>query len=135
MIRKLAVHLIRAAFIGLALAFVAPLVPGIAFSGSIVAALGLGAGLLLVFGVARWAVKARWGVGGGACPTPKLARLLVGLYLVLSVLYVGAIGLLAPSVLTVGGVLPAVAGGFIALVGAVLSNFVTRFVDAESQMS
>lgn len=135
MIRKLAVHAIRAAFIGLALAFVAPLLPGIAFNGSIVAAFGLGAGLLLVFGAARWAVKARWGVGDGACPTPKLARILVALYLVLSVLYVGGVGLLLPSVFAVGGVLSALAGGFIALVGAVLSNFVTRFVDAESQMS
>lgn len=135
MIKKLAVHAIRAAFIGLALGYVAPLVPGITFAGSIVSALGLGAGLLLVFGAARSLVQAKWGVGGGACPTPKLARLLVGLYLVLSIVYVGLAGLALPAVFAVGGVLPAIAGGFIALSGAVLSNFVTKFVDAGASMS
>ena len=120
-------HAIRLACISVALCVVAPLLPGIEFHGSALSAVAAGAGLLLVFEASRFLVHRRYGVGHGACPTPTMQRKLLVWYVVLSVVYgvtVTSFGLFGFAAGIIGGA----GAGFIALIGAVVSNVFERLL-------
>jgi len=129
MVKTILFILVRIAFIGAALGFVAPLVPGVSSSGTLLGALALGAGLIAVYSVARLIVARRYGLVKGSCPTPALQKKLTKIYLILTVLYVFAVVLVVPGLLAATNVFSAIAAGVIALVGAVASNIATRPFD------
>lgn len=127
MLRKLFLHPVRIACISIALALVAPLIPGVSFTGSLAEALALGSGLWLLYVAIGWLVEQNFGVRGGA----RVTALIIFLYVMVSILYVFAMGAVLPTGLhiSIAGPLPGIECGIVALAGALFSNVVDRLVD------
>lgn len=125
------VNLVRIVFLGAALGYLAPLLPGIGFSGSVLGAFLMGAGLWAAYKLAQLVVRKRTGVGpGAACPMPAMQKKLLVLYVALSIVYVGVLGLV-PGALAITNAPAAIISGVIAFVAAVASNVVTRLISRE----
>lgn len=128
MIAKVLVAVCRVACITAALILVAPLVPGITFTGSLFSALAIGGGLWLLYELSRVALSRFYRLPKASCPTPPMMRKLTVIYVIWSVAYVAIIGMLIATPLHVTNPLSALAGGLIALAGAILSNIFDRLL-------
>lgn len=131
MLRKFVFETIYLVFSIVSLTVLAPAVlPGIAFHGGLVTAIVLGS---LFHGFQRLWKRGSdrlMGIAPGSCPMPAVMRWVVVSVVASIIVFVGACGLLAPTVYEVGGVFSAIFGGLVVLVGMMLANFVTRPLSA-----
>lgn len=125
------VNLIRIAFITGSLLWLAPLIPGVAFTGSWPAAVALGTAIWGFFFGLQALSRRFTGTDGKACPTPgTLKKIALGFWLC-TALALWGVGAVLPGVITIGGAWQAIGASFLVLVGTVLSNFVTRPLEPE----
>lgn len=106
-----------------ALTYLAPLLPGVKFHGSLLTALVLG---IVFFGYQRLWTRLSgklMGLAPGSCPMPKMMKWVMLSCLGGIIVFIGALGLLIPSVYTVHGIFSAILAGVVTLIGMTMSNF------------